>query len=713
MPAEKEPRDTRSFLAKAHARFKLSADAEAENRRMALDDLKFAKLSEQWPAEIQTQRAADGTPCLTLNQLGKFIRQVCNEQRQQRPAIQISPVGSGADKATAEVIQGMIRHIEQNSESEIADDIAFDFAVTTGGPGWIRAVTDYADDDSDDQEIKIKMVSNPFCVYCDPRACRPNREDARFCFVVEDMSKDDFEDEYPDSALCGLEEFQSMGDMPPGWMSKETIRVAEYFWCEETREKRKGKRDKITRTWHWAKITGKDILDERELKGKFMPLFPVYAEETHVDGKRHYKGLVRDAKDAQRQYNYHCSAATEAVGIGTKAPWLVTDDQVEGYEKQWQQANVRKLAFLKYHFVQGAPPPTRNATEPPIQAMMMLVKQAGEDLMSSTGLYNPSLGKQQSPDESGKAILAQQQQGDVSTLNYSDNLKRTKTHIGKYLIDQIPYVYDAPRIQRIIKPDDTVDHVGVFNSKSTGMTEDDARETLEDEAIKKVFDVGVGTYDVVVDIGPSYQTKRKEASATQLELMKEVPIVQQGAPDIIIRNMDIPGADAIADRVKLLLPPQLQQADTSDPQEQLQKVQGQLAQLNQLHQQQAALLQKQHEMIQSKQLEQQGKMSIAQMEQQGKLRMFQMEQEAKIVIAQINAKTQDASDRAQETMQVWSELHNAAHDTAMSQLEHGQALQQGQQVAQNQSAQSSQDAGQQMQQQQAAQPQGEPANAGV
>lgn len=708
---DQEKLDTRAFLAKAHARFKLCADAEAKNRADALEDLKFAKLSEQWPAAIQTARTNDGTPCLTLNQLGKFIRQVCNEQRQQRPAIQVNPVGSGADKETAEVLQGMIRHIETNSDAEIADDEAFDFAVTTGGPGWIRAVTDYADDEGDDQEIFLKPVSNPFTVYIDPRAEKPNREDARFAFIIEDLPMEAFKEEFGEqSAITSLTNFSSIGDAPPQWLSKESVRVAEYFWCEETREKgklaegapkgAKAPRDKITRQWHWSKITAMDILDERDLKGKYLPLFPVYAEETNVDGKRHYKGLVRDAKDAQRQYNYHASAATEAVGIGTKAPWLVADDQVEGFEDEWKQANVRKMAFLKYHYVQGAPPPTRNATEPPIQAMMLLVRQAGEDLMSSTGLYNPSLGKQQSPDESGKAILAQQQQGDIATLNYSDNLKRTKKHIGKYLIDQIPYVYDAPRIQRIIKPDDSIQHVGVFNSAAMKMTPEEAQASLQDDggdesaAIEKVFDIGTGRYDVVVDIGPSYQTKRKEASATQLELMKEVPIVAQAAPDIVIRNMDIPGADAIADRVLKMLPPQLQDPQGNDPKAQLQQLQSQMMALTQQHQLAMQQLNEAQETIKGKMIETRGRVAIVQMQQEGQLRQFQIEQEAKILIAQIEAKTQDAATRAAETMQVWKELHVAAHETALSGQEHAQALEQGQQAAANQSQQSAQDASQ-------------------
>lgn len=701
---EKEKADTRAFLSKAKARFKMAADAENDNRNKALDDVMFALLAEQWPKEIETQRASDGTPCLTLNQLGKFIRQVCNEQRQQRMAMQVKPVGSGADKETAEVLEGIIRHIETHSDAEIADDVAFEFAVCTGGPGWIRAVTDYVDDDSNDQEIYLRAVPNAFTVYCDPRAQKPNREDAKFLFVVEDVPVEEFKADYPKSGLASLSDFTSIGDAPAGWLTKETVRIAEYFYCEEAREERKGKRDKIIRTWHWAKITAIDILEKRELKGKYAPLFPVYADEVNVNGKRYYKGLVRDAKDAQRQYNYHASAATEAVGIGTKAPWLVTGEQVEGFEKFWETANVRKLAYLPYKYIQGAPPPVRNATEPPIQAMMLLVRQAGEDLMSATGLYNPSLGKQQSPDESGKAILAQQKQGDVATLNFSDNLARTKKQIARYLIDQIPYVYDAPRIQRIIKPDESVSQVAIHNSKISGMSSEDALSSLQqpgeddtdpsDEilAIKKVFDIGTGVYDVVVDTGPSYKTKREQAAETQLELMREVPIVQNAAPDLIIRNMDIPGADAIADRVKLLLPPQLLQAEQGDPKAQLQALQAKLMALTQQHQMTMQALQEALDTIKGKKIEAQAKIQVAAVEAQFNAVKWRMEQETKILVAQIEAKSQDASNRAQETIQVWTELHNAAADAAQSRMEHGQNMEQLSKQAEIASQQSTQDA---------------------
>lgn len=687
------------FLREAQKRFRMCADAEAQNRRDALDDLKFA-MGEQWPKEIMTQRAADGTPCLTLNQLGKFIRQVCNEQRQQRPAIQVNPVGDGADKDTAEVFQGIIRHIETNSEAEIADDTAFEFAVKTGGPGWIRCVTEYIDDESDDQEIRIVQVPNPFCVYIDPRAQKATREDARFAFVVEDMPREVFEETYPESAIAGLTDYSTIGDAPAEWVQKDAVRVAEYFYCEEKRETRKGKRDRITKTWHWAKITAMDVLEKVTLKGKYLPLFPVYANEINVDGKRHYEGIVRPAKDPQRQYNYHASAATEAIGIGSKAPWIMTKEQVENHEKMWGQANTRKLAYLIYNNVPNSPPPIRNASEPPIQAMMMMVRQSSEDLMSSTGLYNPSLGKQQSPQESGKAILAQQQQGDVATLNFSDNMKRTKKQIGKYLIDQIPYVYDAPRVQRVINPDESTQHVGVYNSQEHQMSPDEVAAMPEMEGVTKIYDLGVGRFDVVVDIGPSYQTKRKEAVATQLELMREIPMVQQGAPDIIIRNMDIPGADAIADRVKKMLPPQLIDDEGQDPETQLHKTQAQLQMLTQQHQLAMQELAKLQDTVKGKVIENQGRQSIEQMKLQSQERMWSIEQQGKIVIAQIEAKTQDAATRAQETLQVWQELHQAAHDTALSQQEHQQTLEQGQQQAAVQSQQMAQQ-GQQTAQQSA------------
>ncbi|MCR4282800.1 MAG: hypothetical protein NUV72_07210, partial [Bauldia sp.] len=98
-------------IKEALERFKESQDGTQFSRDAAYEDIKFARLADQWPSEIVNIRKAEGRPYLTINKLPPLIRQVSNEIRQNRPAISIAPVDNGADKDTAEVISGLIRSV--------------------------------------------------------------------------------------------------------------------------------------------------------------------------------------------------------------------------------------------------------------------------------------------------------------------------------------------------------------------------------------------------------------------------------------------------------------------------------------------------------------------------------------------------------------------------------------------------------------------------
>ena len=176
------------ILAEARAAFARAADAEAETRCEALDDLRFARLGEQWPASVLNDRAREGRACLTVNRLPAFIRQVVNDARQNKPAIAVHPVDDGADPATAEVFNGLIRHIEQSSDAEVAYDTALDFAVT-GGFGYFRINTRYAADDGFDQDIAIERVANPFSIYGDPEGAAADSSDWNTAFVVDSLPR--------------------------------------------------------------------------------------------------------------------------------------------------------------------------------------------------------------------------------------------------------------------------------------------------------------------------------------------------------------------------------------------------------------------------------------------------------------------------------------------------------------------------------------------
>ena len=565
--AEKDNKKTsEEILERALARFKLVDEAEAQLRRDALDDLKF-RSGEQWPDEVKKNRELDRRPCLTINRLPQFIKQITNDQRQNRPAIQVSPVDDLADPETAEVLQGLIRHIEYDSNADIAYDTAFDGAVTHGR-GYFRVVTKYCDPMSFEQNPKIKRIRNPQSVYMDPSCQEPDYSDAEYGFIIEDMTKDEFKTAYPNSELASLNDWESVGSRAPGWMEKDRVRIAEYFYKEYEeveiallvdktvvlkaslpedfpKEGIVGTRKTKIPTIKWCKLSATEILDETVWPGQWIPIIPVLGDEIDIDGKVILEGVIRHAKDPQRMYNYWASSETETIALAPRAPWVGVEGQFEGHEEQWQTANVRNHAYLEYNpkSIGGnlSPPPTRNVFEPPIQAITQARMQSAEDLKSTTGIYDAALGARGN-EISGVAIHRRNSQSQTGNFHYVDNLTRSIRHLGRILIDLIPKVYDTERVLRVIGEDGT-EKIVVINR-------------ILDESGKRIS-FSEGKYDVTISTGPGYATKRQEALDSMLQLTQAYPQIAHIAGDLMVKNMDWPGAKDISERLKKTLPPGL------------------------------------------------------------------------------------------------------------------------------------------------------------
>lgn len=677
-----------SVIETAMARFQLAAEAESSTRMESLDDLKFS-IGEQWPLTIRSQRSLDNRPCLVMDQLQQSIRIVSNEYRQSRPSVQVNPVGDDADVDTAEILQGLIRHIEVQSDAEQAYDWAHECVVRIGFGHW-RLLSDYAKDDSDEQEIYVKKIRNPFSVYWQPGV---EYEDAEWAFITTDVPRQTYKDNYGEEAYGSLSDLASSGDVPSGWMNEDYIRVAEYFTVKT--EPREGKKPKKTVVWRlidaFKVIEGGN--EGKEIPGTSIPIFTAVGDDIDVNGKRYLAGLVRNGKDPQRQYNYMVSAATEAVALAPKAPWIVAEGQVEQYKTEWETSNTRNYAVLHYKLVdiagKPAPPPQRNSVEPPIAGFAQLIGQASLDLKAALGIYDPSLG-QRKGDESGKAIEKLQQQGSLATLNYSDNVARTMRRFGKVALEWERVIYDTPRVMRIIKPDSSVQQVVIHNGEEQ---KDDANALLSDK-IKKIYDIGVGQYDVTVSVGPSFQTKRQEAVATQLDLLKVMPPnMAANMIDITISNMDIPGSKEMAERAKRMIPPEIVGGDEDDPQVQLQKKDAMLKQAMQQHDLLAKALQDAQKVIETKQIEQQGKQAIAQMQEQSKQEIVKMQEVTKIAVAQISASKDMQQGIADRELKQYQLLHDNAHDAALQAQDQAHERQQAllQQAAAEKAQQSDQE----------------------
>jgi len=590
------------ILTVARSRMKTAMAAFSQTREDELDDLRFYAGSPdnqwQWPADVlQTRGAVQGQtinarPCLTINKLPQHVHQVTNEQRMNRPGIKVIPADDKADVDVADVFNGVIRHIEYISDADVAYDTACENQVSYG-EGYIRLLTEYCDEDTFDQDIKIGRIRNSFSVYMDPLIQDPTGADAKWCFVTEDLPKAEYERLYPNAAPISTLMSLGVGDQSIAqWIGENTIRIAEYFYIEyekhtlnlypgnqtafsgtpedKTLRMMFGKpirtREADRKKVKWCKINGYDILEEREWAGAYIPVVRVVGNEFEVDGQMYVSGLVRNAKDAQRMYNYWVSQEAEMLALAPKAPFIGYGGQFEGYEQQWKTANTNNWPYLEVNpdvtDGQGAVLPLPQRAQPPMASSGLLQAKAGaaEDIKSATGQYNASLGMT-SNERSGKAILARQREGDIGTYHYVDNLARAIRHIGRQLVDLIPKIYDTERIARIIGEDGEPSTV-----KMNPMQEEPVKRIVDQEGvlIEKIYNPAVGKYDVRVITGPGYATKRQEALESMAQLLQGNPQLWQVAGDLFVKNMDWPGAQDLAKRFKKTIDPKVL-ADEDDP----------------------------------------------------------------------------------------------------------------------------------------------------
>ena len=609
--------DKDEIITTAKERFAYALDRSSHNREKMRDDIRFAAASpdDPWQWEKADQIARKGRPMLTINKMPQHIRQVTNDIRQNRPAIRFRPADDNADPEVADILMGLVKHIEANSDADIAYDTCAEHQVVHG-LGYIRVLTDYIRPDSFDQDIFIGRIKDPFKCYDDPDIQDPAGADRRFFFIEETLKQAEFEEQYPDA-----DPIDWTFSKDEGWFTGgKEVRIVEYFelvhgdatllmWAngatsfkgdnlpvgvfdgEKPIKTRQSKKPIVM----WRKINGQQVLQEREFPCCHIPIARAVGNEWDVDGKAYISGIVRNAKDSQRMYNVAQSAIVERVLQAPKSPWVAPSEAVEGYEQQWQSANTANHAYLPYNHVDenGNPIPAPSRTQPaPVETgLNQIAMGASDDIKAETGQYDASLG-QKSNETSGRAIMARQREGDTATYHYVDNLARAVRHIGRIILDMIPRIYDTQRVALILGEDNSQSNVTINPKNPEAMTEyrDDMGE------IKRIFNPNVGTYDVYTTTGPSFTTRRVEAVEAMTAMTQANPQLWQVIGDLLVKNMDWPGAEEMADRLKLTLIPQVQadlNKDEGEPevppqiQQAMEQMQQQIQQMDQGMQQAA------------------------------------------------------------------------------------------------------------------------------
>ena len=614
----------KDLLAAARHRMTMAIAAWSETREDEIDDLRFYAGSPdnhwQWPADVLATRGSvqgqsiNARPTLTINKLPQHVRQITNDQRQNRPSGKVIPADDKGDVEVAEIYDGIVRHIEYISDADVAYDTACENQVAYG-EGYIRILTEYTDPTSFDQDIKIGRVRNSFSVYMDPMIQDPCGSDAQWCFITEDISKEEYERKFPNAQPISSIESLGVGDQTVSqWINENTVRIADYYYIEHTRKtlnlyygnvsalsgspedrqmvamgmKPIRTREVDIKQVKYCKINGFEVLERNDWAGSHIPVVRVVGNEFEVDGRLYLSGIVRNAKDAQRMYNYWTSQEAEMLALAPKAPFVGYGGQFEGYETQWKTANTTNWPYLEVNpdvtDGQGAVLPLPQRSQPPMAQTGLIQAKMGasDDIKGATGQYDSSLGAT-SNERSGKAILARERQSDTGTYHYVDNLARAVRCVTRQLVDLIPKIYDTERIARIIGEDGTSDMARV----NPGQPEP-VKKIVNEQGIviQKVYNLGVGKYDVCVTTGPSYMTKRQESLNAMTELLQGNPELWAVAGDLFIKNMDWPGAQEMAKRFAKTIDPKLLGDEDESPEMQAarQQMQAMGQEMEQMHQ---------------------------------------------------------------------------------------------------------------------------------
>jgi hypothetical protein len=604
-------------------RLRLCAEAETDNRAAGMAAMEFRD-GNQWPDDLYNQRKIDKRPSLTINHTNTFVRRVVNNMRQQRPRIKVHPVGEGADVTKANVIAGLIRHIENLSQAAIAYDTGGESAVTIGWGYW-RVTSDFVAPDSMDQELKINPIRNPFTVYMDPGSVMPAGEDADWVIISHKMKRQDYAREYPDADKISYQ-YTGSGDELSEWETKDDIRLAEYYRVRKTRDTlyrmtngmclfkdqmeelsaelaaakvtiakdQSGKqvsRPSTRRLVEWYQLNGLKIVDRRAqgddpLPDEWIPVIRCEGNVIDLNGRIRRKGMVADLMDPARMYNYWRTMETELLALAPKAPFIVAAGQLDGHP-EWKDANQKPYSALVYEpaFVeqpdgskQVLPPPQRMQPIPVPAGAVQAAQGAQQDLMAVAGMPHEPSADVPGAAISGVALQRRQALSDIGHFQYYDNQTRAIAHTGRILLQLIPFYYDTARMQRIIGEDGVPSMQGINQPMPSG----------DGTAIMQVKnDLTVGRYDVVMDTGPGYETKRLEGAESMLELLKTPlaePIVKVGS-DVIVRGMDFNGASDLADRLMPTNPESMNKLVASLPKEAqgvVQAMQQQMAQQSQV-----------------------------------------------------------------------------------------------------------------------------------
>ncbi len=575
----------------ARDRLQICAEAEGDNRTRAKEATMFRE-GQQWDPEP----GIDDEIELTINLTDAMCDRVENNIRQQRPRGKVHPVGDGADIEIAQIINGIGRHIELRSEASIAYDAAASQALD-GGWGYFRLIAEYLNPRSFQKELRILPILNAFTVYMDPAAIMPHGGDQNWCLISVKMQRQEYRRRYRNAENASWQDM-GLAEGVREWDDKEEIRLAEYFRVREKPEQLYqirgkdqqgnpleftkylsemprnpdgalmkideanlhlaakgfeivGNRASVKRQIEWFRLNGLKVVERQQIPGEYIPVFRVEGKAKDIDGKIRRRGMVEAMMDPARMVNYGNVAKIKRLGLTPKSPWVAWEGQLDGHP-EWDDANQKAYPVLtvKPVIIETSsgpvllPAPVRQPPAQIEQGFSEFVQGMQSNLMAIGGMPQEPGQDQQGVVVSGRALQRRQFLSDQSHYLYYDKLTLAIAQLWRCMVPWIQVYYSEERMQRIIGEDSTPEMVKINHQGG---------EVDEESGVAKVKnDMSVGTYDIVMDTGPGYETKREEGAENLIDLMKVGPlaeIIAKTGPDLVFRSIDHPYMQELADRL--------------------------------------------------------------------------------------------------------------------------------------------------------------------
>ncbi len=595
-----KPVTDKDYLELAKTQALRSSEHYSHDIAKSLEERIFTYAEDQWDDKVRTARG--DRPCLNANDLPVFLDQVVAEQRLNRGAITASPVDSDSDPKKAEIVGGLIRQIEYQSDAYVAYDESLEFAASGGYAGAIRVITAYEREDlfNDDgtlrsifqddpesaynQECQIIPVPNPLNVLYDYSARLWHTNDGMFLFYFDDVNVDLFKETYPGKATVDFSAGVETEKFAWSNHTENTMRVAEWFFKESLGPKtvymvlNPGEDDPAKKYTlqetppedrkliikerevkdfriMWRKMTGLEIIEGPiEIPGRLWPIIPVWGKRVNIDGAIIHRGMFRYAKDSQRGYIYTKSANTEQIALQPKNPYLGTAIMFGDNEEQWKTMNTENRSYMAFTPDPDFPGqfPKRESAPQLSTALIEEKASAQEEKRNVIGMQKANLGKE-SRAVSGRAIAEEKQSGQSVAFTYHDSLNRAIGQVGRVIDGMRSIIYGTPRTLEILGID------------GRSFTQDVNQETVDKDGKKiPAIDLTVGKHDIVYKAGPAYATQRLEAAEKITNIMQYAPNKADLLVDIAVDMLGIPGGDKLVKRLEAALPPEIRAAGAED-----------------------------------------------------------------------------------------------------------------------------------------------------